>query len=240
LDPEENIESIVITGEDSESAYELLKEDVPGCELLGERLRFEMPPKNKPFLQEAVTSLGLAYNGITRRLSMKLNLLPPESRVQQKRWAYIPTGVLGICILSLLVGMGFRNMVQQKILIRNLDQEIESLGAPANRVMQLRGQAQELDKRLNATESVLYRRDQNLEILRELTALLPTDTFLTLYRNQDCTIQLRGNSPSSSSSDLIGKLEQSPLLRDVTTTQGTFRDPQTGKDVFSLSAKCEK
>jgi len=91
-----------------------------------------------------------------------------------------------------------------------------------------------LEKRIAAVEEVLYRRGQNLELLRRLTGLLPTDTFLTLYRNQDCTIQLRGNSPASSSSDLIGKLEKSPFLRDVTTTAGVYRDPQTGKDVFHV------
>jgi Tfp pilus assembly protein PilN len=240
LDSEEDIEGILIVGEESESLCEELREEMPDCELMGKRLRFEMPVRNRTYLQQAAISLGLAYGGITRRLAMKLNLLPPAFRIQQKRWAYIPTAILGLCILAALAGLGFRNMAQQQIFIDSLDQEIKALEAPAKRVSESRMQVQNLEKRIGAVENILYRRDQNLEILRELTGLLPSDTFLTLYRNQDCTIQIRGNSPSSSSSDLIDKLEKSPLLRDVTSTQGTYRDPQSGKDVFTFSAKCEK
>jgi Tfp pilus assembly protein PilN len=240
LDPEETIEGIILSGEGSESTLQELQEEMPGCELMSDRLRFEMSPKNKTFLPQAVTSLGLAYGGISRRLAMKLNLLPSESRVRQKRWAYIPTIILGICIAGALIGLAFRNMVQQQILIRNLDQEIKTLDAPANRVKDLRNKAMNLEKRIGSVEEVLYRRDQNLDLLRELTNLLPTDTFLTMYRNQDCTIQMRGNSPPTSTSDLMGKLEKSPLLRDISTSAGMYRDPQTGKDVFNFTAKCEK
>jgi hypothetical protein len=104
----------------------------------------------------------------------------------------------------------------------------------------LRAQGQSLEKKVDAAEASLFRRDQNLELLRELTGLLPPDTILTFYRNQDCTIQLRGICPPSLSSDLIEKLEKSPFLKDVTSPAGRYRDPWTGKDVFTFSAKCEK
>ncbi|MBZ5498536.1 MAG: pilus assembly protein PilM [Acidobacteriia bacterium] len=240
LDPEESIDGIIMAGEESESALQELWEDVPGCELMGDRLRFEMSPENKAFLQEAVTSLGLAYVGITRRLPMKLNLLPAERRVHQKRWAYVPTIILGLCIAAALAGLGFHQMVQQQTLIRNLDQEIKKLEAPANRVRELRSQSQALGKRIASLEEVLQRRDQNLDILRELTNLLPSDTYLRQFRNQDCTITLNGESPPSASSDLISKIEKSPLLKDVITINATFKNIQTGKDIFSFQAKCEK
>ncbi len=240
LDPEEAIEGIILAGEESESLVEELREELPACELMISRLNFKMTPEHRTLLKDAVTSLGLAYAGITRGQTTKLNLLPASLRVRQKRWAYIPTIILGLGLAALGVGFAFRPMVQQQILIRQLDQEIKTLETPVNRVQELRTQMQNLEKRISSVEEVLNRRDQNLEVLRELTSLLPNDTYLTLYRNQDCNFSLNGQSPPTSSSDLIGKLEKSPLLRDVLTTTATFKNQQTGKDIFQLSAKCEK
>ncbi len=240
LDPEEAIESIILAGEESGRVVEELGEDAPPCESMGSRLRFKMPPEHRALLKDAAVSLGLAYAGITRGQPMKLNLLPVALRVRQKRWAYIPTIILGLALAALGAGFAFRPMVQEQILIRQLDQEIKTLDAPVNRVQELRTQMQNLEKRINSLEEVLNRRDQNLEVLRELTSLLPNDTYLTLYRNQDCNFSLNGQSPPTTSSDLIGKLDKSPLLKDVVPATATFKNQQTGKDIFQLSAKCEK
>lgn len=112
-------------------------------------------------------------------------------------------------------------------------------GIVENAPDQMRDQPQNLEKKVNAVEVPLFQRDQNLEILRELTGLLPPDTVLRVYRNLDCMILLSGVCAPSSSSDLMEKLEKSPFLKDVTSAAG-FRDARTGKDVFNFSAKCEK
>jgi Tfp pilus assembly protein PilN len=97
---------------------------------------------------------------------------------------------------------------------------------------------QNLEKTVDADRAPLFRRDQNLEILQELTRLLPINAVLTTYRNRDCTIQLGGLFPSSS--DLMEKLEKSPFLKDVTFVGSIYRDPRTGGERASLSAKCKK
>ena len=58
-----------------------------------------------------------------------------------------------------------------------------------------------------------------------------------MYTNRDCTITING---ASSSPDLMAKLERSPLLKNVVQRGEVFRDVQTGKDRFTLEAKCEK
>ncbi len=240
LEPDEDIESIVMSGEASAGARQEILDELPGCELIGDRLRFEMPAKNKGLLQEAATSLALAYSGIARRLAMKLNLLPMERRIHQQRWAYIPTIIFALGIVVLLVGLAIHQVVQEKSLVSDLDQQIAKLQGPANAVRNLQAQSLSLEKQIVSLEDILRRRDQNLEILQELTTRLPSDTYLTFYRNNDCSINLNGQSPPSSSSDLIPKLEQSPLLKDVATTGTIFKNQQTGKDNFQFTAKCEK
>lgn len=240
LDPEETIEGIIMAGETSEVAFQEIRDDVAGCELIGDRLRFEMPSQNKALLQEAATSLGLAYSGITRRLPMKLNLLPAEYRVRQKRWAYVPTIVLGLSIAVALAGLGLQKVIQEKILSGDLDLAIDELKGRVDHVNALKAQLDNLEKQTGSLEELLSRRDQNLEILQELTTLLPSDTYVTNYSNNDCTITVQCQGPPSTSPDVIPRLAKSSRLKDVTPQGVIYKNAQTGKDVFSFTAKCEK
>jgi Tfp pilus assembly protein PilN len=237
LGPEDTIEKIVLTGEESQAAQPEVIEDLGDCELLSSGIQFEMPDEQHAYLQEGTTSLALAYSGIVRRPPMKLNLLPAELQVQQTRWAYVPSIILGALIVVLLVSLVFRQMIQEQILERKIDQEISSISSRVNQVQKLQAQTKALEDRINYLEGRLRNRDINLEILQELTTILPQDTFLNMYTNRDCTITING---ASSSPDLIAKLERSPLLKNVGQKGEVFKDVQTGKDRFTIEAKCEK
>jgi Tfp pilus assembly protein PilN len=238
LDPEETIESVVLAGEVTESVQREVREEMPECRLFGDLVRFEMPVENRVHLQEAATALGLAFTGMERRPPLSLNLLPQELRVHQARWAYIPTIVLGLIIGGVAVGLGAHRVVQERIVIRELDSQIQALQPQVDRVVRVRGQAEALGKKITYVEGLLRRRDMNLELLQELTNILPPDTYLNIYRNQDCTITLAGLS--SSADALIPVLERSSLIMNVVQKGATYKDPQTGKDRFNLDAKCER
>jgi Tfp pilus assembly protein PilN len=240
LDPEESIEGVILAGESSPGALAEVGEAIPGCEPIGMRLRFEMTVQNRGHLQEAATSLGLAYSGLSRRPPMRLNLLPVQHRAQQKRWAYIPTAVLGIAIIAALAGLAFHRTAQERILLRELDQAIDGLKGQVDRITALRAQADELETQVASIEQILGRKDQNLEVLRELTALFPTDTYLTVYLNNDCLITMTGQCPPAAAFDFLSKLEKSPLLKDVAPSGAIFKNPQTGRDTFTFTAKCER
>jgi hypothetical protein len=240
LDPEENIEAIVMAGAASDVAFQEVRNEVPGCVLIGDRLRFEMSSRSKAVLQQAATSLGLAYSGITRRLSMKLNLLPAEYRVRQQRWAYVPTIVLSLSVAVALGGLGLQNVIQERILTRDLDAAINDLKERVDHVNALKDQFESLKKQVASLEELLNQRDQNLEILQELTTSLPSDTYVTQYSNNDCAIIVQCQGPPSTSPDVIPKVAKSSLLKDVTPQGPIYKNPQTGKDVFNFTAKCEK
>jgi general secretion pathway protein L len=175
---------------------------------------------------------------MTRRPSIKLNLLPEDLRIRQTRWAYVPAVILGLAVLALLAALAFHRTFQNRALVRKLDQEIQALKGPVDRVQSVRGQTEALEGRIRAFEDRLRNKDMNLEILRELTNILPSDTYLTTYTYRDGTIQMGGSSASAPK--LIAELEKSPLLKDVTQKGGIFKEPQTGKDRFSFEAKLEK
>ncbi len=238
LGPEDALEKLILAGESSAAAQEEIKDALPDCELLKNSVHLSVPPHNERHLQTAGAAVGLAYTGMARRPPLRMNLLPAELRIRQKRWAYAPTVVLGLAILILLFSLGFHRMAQNRILIRQLDQEIEALKAPVAKVQSSQSRAKALEERIQSMEGLFSQRDMNLEILRELSTILPDDTFLSMYSYRDGDIQISGLSGSSS--DLIPKLENSPLLKDVSARGPIFKDSRSGKDRFTFEAKLEK
>ncbi len=100
--------------------------------------------------------------------------------------------------------------------------------------------AQNLDKLVDGAGALLFRRDQNLEILKDLADILQPGDVLTTYHNLNCTIEFSGLFPPSSSSDLMHKLEKSPYLKEMTSKGNVYQDAVTGRERASYSAKCEK
>ncbi len=235
---DDSLEKIILAGESAVSAHEELRILIPDCELIEKSVQFDIPGENKPYLQEAASTLGLAYTGMARKPLIRMNLLPDELREHQTRWAYVPTAIFGLAIIALLIGLGYHDMVQNKRLILKLDKEIQSLQAPVGRIQNLRNQANFLENRIKSFEDLFRKKDMNLEILRELTTILPADTYLSSYQYRDGKITLNG--ASNSSSDLVSKLDKSPLLKEVVTRGTIFKNQQTGKDVITLEAKLEK
>lgn len=237
---DETIEKIVLSGEESTPAYHELREQLADCALIGEGIPIEMPLANRSHLQEAAVSLGLAHSGLVRKPPVKVNLLPPNLRTRQTPWAYVPAIILGAVCVALLVGLGLQRMIQERILIRKLDQEIAALRGPVKRVQNLRAEAEAAEKKVRAIEATFRQSDLNLEVLRDLTTILPPDTFLTSYSSNNGTgaVTISGLSPSPP--DLILKLEQSRFLMNVAPQGPVFKDPPTGKDRFVFQAKLER
>jgi Tfp pilus assembly protein PilN len=238
LDPDASLEKIALAGEASESAHEEIRTVVPECELIGKSLQLAFSEETRNHLQEASSAIGLAYTGMVRHPLIKMNLLPEQYRVHQTRWAYVPFAILSLAVVGLLLALGLNQTVRNKELIRKLDAQILALKAPVDRVQAVRNQTEELGKRIRSLDDLLGKRDMNLDILRELANVLPPDTFLASYIYRDGTVTLTGYSGSAS--DLIPKLENSPLLKDVAQKGSIFKDQQTGKDRFSYEAKLER
>jgi Tfp pilus assembly protein PilN len=237
LGPEGLIEKIILSGESSNSGYEQIKAVIPECDLVKNYLDCETPVENQTHLQEAAVSLGLAYTGIARRPALKLNLLPPDLRVHQTRWAYVPTAILGLVVIAILIGLGFHKMAQQNILADALDREILRYETPVKKVHALQEQTAAKLKDIESLGKILQKRDMNLEVLQELTNVLPLDTYITSYTYRDGVIQINGFSGSAS--DLISRLEQSPLLKEVAQRGPISKNPN-GKYQFFFEMKLER
>ncbi|MBN2242519.1 MAG: pilus assembly protein PilM [Acidobacteria bacterium] len=238
LGPESTIEQILLAGESSEQAHGELKEAIPECALLKNAIAVKSTPENRRYLQEAAAVNGLAHTVMTRRPALNINLLPEAFRVRQPRWAYISAAVLGLCILAFLAGLFLHGQVQDRRLLNELDGEISSLKNSVARVQDLRRKTEALKNEIHSMETLFRKKDRSLEVLRELTTILPDDTYLNNYVYRDGKLSIAGLSDSAT--DLIALLENSPLLRNVVQRSGIFRDTQSGKDRFSIEAELEE
>jgi general secretion pathway protein L len=172
-----------------------------------------------------------------RRPFIKMNLLPSDLRIRQTRWAFVPTVVFGLAIIALLIGLIFHKTYLDQKEIQKMDKIIADNKVPLKKVKDLENQSEALEAKVKSFEDLINKRDMNLEVLQELTVILPADTYLNTYVNRDGIIQLVG--VSGSSADLIQKLDKSPLLKDV-VLKAPLREQQKGKDLFNIEAKLEK
>jgi Tfp pilus assembly protein PilN len=239
LGPDESIEKVILTGDEAQSARQEIQEEIGDCEPIAKEFKFETPLEYQPHLEEASISLGLAYSGIARRAPFAINLLPAALRMRKTRWVYVPAVLLGLIIILLLAGLGFRRTIQEQILSRKLDRETASLQADVDRVRTIRSQSEELEKKIQTIEDVLSRRNKNLEVLQELTSIIPAETYLTAYSmNREGAINISGIGPAPEA--LISQLESSLLLKDVKQKGTSYVDPSTGKIRFTFEFKLEK
>jgi Tfp pilus assembly protein PilN len=233
------LEKIILAGESAAELFQDVRERVPDCELLDKSVvPFEVPEKNSPFLAEAAASVGLAFTGRAAHPVVGLNLLPPALVRRQGLWGVAVAAVLGVVILSLVAGLWLREPVQDRRLLSQLKEENQKLEASVRKVRSLEAQGQTLQTQEKLLEDIVGDRDRNLDILRELTTTLPTNTFLKSYTNRNGVIQMSGESGSSS--DLIPQLEKSPLLKDVVQRGSITKNQTTGRDLFTFEAKLEK
>lgn len=142
---------------------------------------------------------------------MQLRMFQYMRIVLQGRRVLIPGLVIGaLVLLSRLLGWPFEILG-----------ELEGYKKP---VVELNKQAEPS----NAKPMPHLRQDMTTEI--------PNDTWVRSFRYKKCEIYISGysNTPSTA---LIRQLEKSPFLKDIETVGRTYKDPLTGKEVFTFKAK---
>jgi general secretion pathway protein L len=165
----------------------------------------------------------------------EVNLLPPEKRERPyKRYQLLNLSLL-LILLLLFIGNLILPLWQKSILLKKLEKELEENKSKANQVAALRDQVTSarnenrfLEEKKRTTWSVL-------DILLELTLLLPDDTWVSNFEVRDNTVHLHGQSMASAS--LIPILETSKLFQNVTFRSPVTRSKKNNTERFHISAE---
>jgi general secretion pathway protein L len=160
-------------------------------------------------------------------------------------FAFVPAGagrratsgfyrVLVIANLALLVAVVAVPMLQQQ---RYLDQsrarlaEIRAAATTASNLQQRIDQHRARSRYLFAQK---VRQPASVELLEELSARLPDDTWLFRIEVRDGKVHLQGTSTRASA--LIAELENSRFFEDVRFASPVTQDGASGRERFHLSA----
>ena len=167
-----------------------------------------------------------------------VNLLPPERRPRKSRVArHVQWALLSIALL-LLVAVALLPLWQQRKLVLELMPQVSAAQRQAEEVLALR---ETLEDSIASSHFLLQKRREKLfaiDIVNELTRILPDNTWVEQLEIQGEALQVRGQSASASA--LIGLVEESDLFSQVTFRSPVTADRRTGRDRFYLTARIDK
>jgi general secretion pathway protein L len=163
------------------------------------------------------------------------NLLPAQARQAKLDTARYLNLALGTLALVLLVGTIALPIVNKLQVIRSLEARAELVTAKAEVTRRLREEVDQL-----GTDSLFLVEKKRatplaLEIINELTRILPDDTWIQRLDIKDQEVQIQGQSASAAA--LIPLIESSDQLRNPRFRSPVTRLPRTDNDRFHLSAE---
>ena len=233
LEGSEQVQGIYLAGSGAEEFLEPVRERFGSAELLSSGVNLEFEGTARSSLSVTGCAVGLAASSLTRSPFSKLNLIPPAMRRSRTQLSYIPTVVLAALLLVLVGLSASREYLQQSQLLVGISAQAAELRPRAASVIEIREEADQLAELAVELSTMLSGRQRALSVLKDLTELIPEDTYLQSVRIELNKVTMTGFADTASSLTTI--LQESNCLTNVESKYIT-RDRRSGKDKFSFEA----
>lgn len=189
---------------------------------------------------EEAESRGLTLDGVDAPARqgegrMGVNLLPRERRMKRGNATVRLNAALGAAAVVLLALVMWQSLAIKRDRIEALEARVADARTEAMAVAELRS---ELEDAVHSANFLVRKKENQpvlLNVLREVTGLLPDDTWLTRFQLNDGEVQLYGESDSASR--LIGILDESPMLASANFISPVTTNTSTGDERFNLEAR---
>jgi general secretion pathway protein L len=166
---------------------------------------------------------------------LAVNLLPSDRRQPRKpilqRLNLVLAGLACLLFIATLA-LPLWHKAQRE---EKLQTEIAAVQKEAQSVSSLRRQLDELTRQANFLAEAKTASPVLVQVLNELTRLLPDGTWLHQLELNGKEVVMQGESPASSA--IIGLIEASPLFRNVTYRSPVTQNRVTGAERFNLAAE---
>lgn len=182
-------------------------------------------------VQPSVVTLG---EGGARWSGKSINLLPGD-RLRSRGSGWRGNRRLQVAVVVGLVVLALLPLWQQQQRAERLAAELQAPKAAAERAAAVRAELQGLEAGRDYLREQQALAGEALGMLDELTRLLPDGTWLSRFELTGERVRLEGESAEASA--LIGLLEQSKTLQNVSYASPITSNPRTQKDRFSLIAE---
>jgi general secretion pathway protein L len=183
-------------------------------------------------LQEdnAIVGTGLALKSL-QRVALDINLLPGQFRKKPSLIGRYLT--LALIVLTLITGMAWAgsHFMHPRVVNMRLDRELSELSDGIKALGQVQAEITSLQERIDYLNNLRQNRIHALDLLKELTEILPDTAWLLGLSVVDNKVEVQGNA--SYSTELIPQLEASPLFADAKFLS-TITKGRDGKEVFKI------
>lgn len=140
--------------------------------------------------------------------------------------------ILGLWIVYLVAPL----QIEEKRLAE-IDRQIMSRKEEVKKVEALRKEIEAITGETATINNYKEKRRMSLDVLKELTAILPKSAWLSRVRVSETNVDLEGYA--SSASGLLSKLEASPFFKKIEFASPTFRDTRMNADRFNIKMEIE-
>jgi len=180
--------------------------------------------------EDMAAAFGLAIKGLWK-VPFDINLLPLELRKKPSKIGRYMAIMLAVAAILSALTWGGSHIVHERIKLKNLDAELKRLRSDIRDVDRIRSGFPALESRILLLNRLRSGTSPVLEVLRELSQILPDTAWLRDLLLTGRKIQLEGTAESASG--LIPILEESPLFEDVHFLSTITRDRE-GKEKFRI------
>lgn len=176
-------------------------------------------------LLEAVLSRSKGFNLLTK------------GKPEQKR----TPRALAIALLCIIVAMLVPYLIVplqiEKAKLNQINSNIASRKAEVRKVEALKKEISALETDISQIRDFKNSKPMTLNIMRELTTLLPSTVWLTRTRITEQTVEIEGYAATATT--ILPKLEQSKMFQKVEFTSPTVRDARMNADRFVMRMELE-
>lgn len=198
--------------------------------ILGETdLRLKLPTtKDIPYI---------ALGGLVESLieGESINLLSTGKR-EKRQVPYFLTLILLISIFSLAAIYFITPLRVEEKRLNAIETEIAKKKIEAKKVEALKKEVEDLRDEVASINNFKEGRS-SLAILKEMTLILPKNTWLTRFRITETNVDIEGYAGSAT--ELLPKLEASKYFRKAEFSSPTFRDARMNADRFIIKMEIE-
>jgi general secretion pathway protein L len=190
---------------------------------------------------ETVAALGYQLSGVdiaNGDRTLGVNLLPVERRVRRrnpKTRLSLALGGLAVVLLALVMTQSLYLRAHQ---VAELEEAITGVQGEARQVMQIKKQIADTSEAAGFLARSRAATPLAIEVLADITRLLPDDTYLDRLVISDASIQMQGKSQNAQ--QLIELVNESAILEDASFRGSTRLDARSGLEIFEVNANVVK
>ena len=140
------------------------------------------------------------------------NLLPPERRESVSRGRLIPTFILAACVITVVIALALEKEFAERQYLKQLNEQIAQLQPRAARSSAIDKRIAQARARIELLDRFRARTKEDIEIVNELTRLLPPPVWIASLEIHPDSVVIAGEADQAA--PLLKALDASPLFRN--------------------------